>query len=413
MTCQNDTLISRDERQALVIERWKQTNCRGVFEGCTGFGKTRIALNAIERVQIKNPTAIVVVIVPSQALKKQWIQHLKDRNLTATVMVINTAAKRPFKCNFLVCDEIHRYASDFFSKVFQNCEPRFILGLTGTYERLDGKEKQVIDKICPLFDSVDIDTATKNGWVATYTEYKVMLDVDLTEYNNANRIFLEHFAFFNFVWDDAMEAVKNSKFREALAKRFNCTVKEVSAHAFAWNKAMQFRKKFISDHPKKLEIAKKIIAAKSNKKIITFNSTIDQCNKYGFGYVIHSEQNKKENEKILNDFAQSNNGVLHTSKMLDEGADIPGLSVAIVCGFNSSKITTRQRIGRCIRREGNKTAEIFFLVLKGCSDDKWFKKANEKLSYIQINESELDQLLEGKQLNKTSKQGEVFNGLRY
>ena len=93
--------------------------------------------------------------------------------------------------------------------------------------------------------------------------------------------------------------------------------------------------------------------------------------------MIHSEQNKKENEKILEDFSKAETGVLHTSKMLDEGADIPGLSVAIVCGFNSSKITTRQRIGRCIRREGNKTAEIFFLVLKGCSDDKWFKKANE------------------------------------
>ena len=129
--------------------------------------------------------------------------------------------------------------------------------------------------------------------------------------------------------------------------------------------------------------------------------------------MIHSEQNKKENEKILEDFSKAETGVLHTSKMLDEGADIPGLSVAIVCGFNSSKITTRQRIGRCIRREGNKTAEIFFLVLKGCSDDKWFKKANERMDYIQITESELDKVLAGEELNKSVKTGEVFNGMRY
>lgn len=244
--------------------------------------------------------------------------------------------------------EIHRSASPQMCKIFENCTPTFILGLTATYERLDGREKLVLEKYCPLFDSVDIKTATENGWVAEYTEYKVMIDVDLSTYNQANQTFLEHFAFFDFNWDNAMNAVQDSDFRNKLAKTLNCTPKEVAAHAFAWNKAMQFRKKFIADHPKKLEIANKIIQARSNRKIITFNSTIAQCKNYGYGYVIHSEQNKKENEKILEDFSKAETGVLHTSKMLDEGADIPGLSVAIVCGFNSSKITTRQRINKII-----------------------------------------------------------------
>ena len=66
--------------------------------------KTKIGLDAIERVQRKNPSAIVVVIVPSRQLKQQWTEKLKARNLSATVMVINTAAKRPFKCDFLLVD---------------------------------------------------------------------------------------------------------------------------------------------------------------------------------------------------------------------------------------------------------------------------------------------------------------------
>lgn len=404
--------ISRDERQDLVIERWKKANCKGVFEGCTGFGKTRIGLNAIDRVLKKNPTAIVVVIVPNKPLKDQWVSLLKQRDLSATVMIINSAAKKPFKCNFLVCDEIHRYASTFFSRVFENCQPRFILGLTGTYERLDGKEKTVIDKYCPLFDSVDLATAQENGWVAKYKEYKVMLDVDLSEYNKANQTFLEHFAFFNFEWDKAMSCVQDSSYRDKYAKEMNSTLKEVTAHAFAWNKAMQFRKSFIANHPKKIEVAKKIIEARKGRKIITFNSTIAQCEKYGFGYVVHSKK-KKDNNQVLKDFASDTSGVIHTSKMLDEGADIAGLSVAIICGFNSSKTTTRQRIGRCIRKEGDKEAEIFFLVLKGCSDDKWFRKANEKMSYIQINEKELDKLLAGENLYKTERIGEQFDGFRY
>ena len=94
--------------------------------------------------------------------------------------------------------EIHRSASPQMCKIFENCTPTFILGLTATYERLDGREKLVLEKYCPLFDSVDIKTATENGWVAEYTEYKVMIDVDLSTYNQANQTFLEHFAFFDF-----------------------------------------------------------------------------------------------------------------------------------------------------------------------------------------------------------------------
>lgn len=37
---------------------------------------------------------------------------------------------------------------------------------------------------------------------------------------------------------------------------------------------LQKRKKFVMSHPKKFEIAKKIIAARSNKKIVTFSATI-------------------------------------------------------------------------------------------------------------------------------------------
>ena len=98
--------MSRDERQALVIENWKKVNCRGIIEACTGFGKTKIGLDAIERVQRKNPSVIVVVIVPSKQLKQQGTEKLKARNLSATVMVINTAAKRPFKCDFLLLSYI-------------------------------------------------------------------------------------------------------------------------------------------------------------------------------------------------------------------------------------------------------------------------------------------------------------------
>ena len=157
--------MTRSERQALVIEKWKQAKCTGSVVGCTGFGKTKTALDAIERVLNKNPEVKVSIIVPTKILQDQWRDKLDERGLiyNIQVLVLNTAARHKFDCDFLVIDEIHRSASSQMCKVFENCSPTFILGLTATYERLDGREKIVLDKYCPVFDTIKLEEAEANG----------------------------------------------------------------------------------------------------------------------------------------------------------------------------------------------------------------------------------------------------------
>ena len=198
--------MTRNERQLIAIQKWKDHKCKGTLVANTGFGKTKTAIDAIERVQTKNPNVRVVIVVPTQILKEQWITKLDERGLVFNieVLVLNTAAKRPFYCNMLVVDEVHRAAAEQLSQMFLNCKPKFILGLTATYERLDGREKLILNKYCPVFDEINLEESELNGWTSPYKEYKVMIDVDLTEYNKANQIFLSNFSFFNFDWNTAM-----------------------------------------------------------------------------------------------------------------------------------------------------------------------------------------------------------------
>ena len=53
-----------------------------------------------------------------------------------------------------------------------------ILCLTGTLERLDGKE-ELIKTHAPVCDAVTRDEAIENGWLADFKNYLVMIDVDL------------------------------------------------------------------------------------------------------------------------------------------------------------------------------------------------------------------------------------------
>jgi len=396
--------MTRTERQIQAIEKWKASGCRASFVMPTGFGKTRTALTAVSRVISKNPWMKVVIVVPTKVLKDQWEEKLDENNIKADILIMNTAAKKFFDCDFLIIDECQHISSTVLANIFQNCFPKFILGLTATYERLDGLEKFVLDKYAPVCDTVTMMEAEENGWISPYYEYKVLLDVDLTEYNEANKTFMSNFAFFDFVWDDFMNCVTNAIFRNKYAKYKGVSVKDVTACAFACNRAMQFRKNFIYNHPKKIEIAKLILENRKDSKAITFNGSIKQCQEYGFGYILHSKKSKKENEQLLEEFSKQTSGVLHTSKMADEGLDISGLNLAIITGFNSSQISKRQRLGRVLRVEPNKKSEVFTLILRGTQEDKWFKKSTEGLSYIEINETELIKVLNYEPLINKQKQ---------
>ena len=299
--------------------------------------------------------------------------------------------------------EAHTTAAASLRSVFENCNPTFILGLTATYERLDGQEKEVLDKYCPPCDEITIQEAMDNGWLSPYKEYRILIDVDLTEYNNANRSFMSNFAVLNFDFNLGMMLCSNPIKLNQYAAKIGMKSNDLKKVVYAWNKALQFRKSFIINHPKKLEIAKKIIEARKDKKIITFNSSVKQCEEYGDGYIVHSKNTKKKNQAIIDEFSKMPSACLHSVKMLEAGLNVPDINVGIAVGFTSSKISAVQTRGRCLRFEPNKEAEFFTIILKGTQEEKWAKKAAEGLSYIEIDESELDLILDNKKLHKQSK----------
>lgn len=138
-----------------------------------------------------------------------------------------------------------------------------------------------------------------------------------------------------------------------------------------------------------------ILDARKDRKCITFSSRVKGARAIKRGLVLSSHAKPKEQREIMEEFIPSKTGVLNTCSMLDEGADIPHLSVAVILGFTSSKTSKTQRIGRVVRKEGDKMAEIFTLVIKDTVDEQWFSNSNTS-EYVTIDEEQLKNVLEGK-----------------
>lgn len=391
--------MDRTVRQKSCVNKWLAFDGKGTVEACTGFGKTRVALMIIKSLLKSNSKASIMIIVPTTVLKEQWNEQLENWNLidNCNIEIINTAITKNWVCDLLIIDEAHMMASDMFSAIFTVVTYKMILCLTATLQRLDGKEV-LIKKYAPVCDTIPISEALTEGWVAPIKEYVVLLDVDLSDYKMWDQKFNAYFAYFNWDFTIAMGCLQDWKFRNRYAKQLGLTPKDVMAMSADWMRCMQKRKQFILSHPKKLEVCRKILEARKDKKCITFSATIDDSKRLGVGQVLHSKQSKKKNAEIIKAFNESESGVLCTSKAADAGVDIKGLSVGIIMSIDSSKIRKTQRVGRIVRFEPNKVAELFTLIIKGTQEWHWFQNSNTSKNTIVIDENQLNKVLRGEDI---------------
>ena len=415
------TPLTRDERQEESVRKWLINKGKGTIVACTGYGKSICALIIIKKLLTKYPKLKILIVVPTSGLKEQWEKHINSNQLGLNIetMIINTAAKTHCQCDLLILDEIHRYPATSFAQVFNTVKYKLILGLTATIERLDGKHT-LIEKYCPKIDEVSIETAKLNGWVSNFTEYQILISVpDIDLYKQYNKEFVQHFEYFNFDYSLVLSMlgpkgfVNRARYRdEVCAKNSSLNrkevFKEITYHATAFMRALQNRKKFIYNHPKKLEITKAIIEARKDKKIITFSANVKMAESIGIGYVYTGKEGKKKNRITINDFQIMNSGVLNTSQLANEGLDVKGLSIGIVLGVDSSPIKGKQRTGRVIRKESDKYAEMFTIVIDQTVECEWYRKSHEDCNYITIDEENLMKVLKGEPFEPYKKKVEQF-----
>ena len=78
--------------------------------------------------------------------------------------------------------------------------------------------------------------------------------------------------------------------------------------------------------------------------------------------IITHQTKVSERTRILEDFAGGVYNALVTSKVLNEGVDIPAANVGIVISGSGSVREHVQRLGRILRKQGDKTAVLYELV---------------------------------------------------
>lgn len=376
--------------QEQALAAWHKARGRGVVVLPTGAGKTEVALSAIAE-RPRN----ALVVAPTLDLVRQWHQALTQRfgdsagvvgvvgggdfdvrPLTVTTYDSAWAHMEHLGNRFgvVVFDEVHHLVSDSYALAARLCLAPFRLGLTATPERADGKEALLSELIGPIVFRTEID-ALEGTYLADYDV--VTVDVALTDDERA--AFDDARATYRaFVKDNKLSLGSPEGFSRFL--RVASTSQEGRRALACW----RLQRKLAFCATQKLEHVGNILAKHNDTRALIFtddNATAYAVSRRFLVPVISHQTKVKERTALLAAFADGTLPVLATSRVLNEGIDVPDAQVAIVLSGTGSTREHVQRLGRILRPRPGKRAVLYELVSANTGETFTSERRRDHVAY--------------------------------
>jgi len=363
--------------QKRALNAWDRAGRRGVIVLPTGAGKTVIGIKAIELVN--QPT---VVVVPTLDLLEQWRERVQQalgtevgaygggESTTRAVTVCTydsaylRAAELGNRFRLIVFDESHHLPAESFRQIAEMFTAPYRMGLTATYEREDMLHLElprliggVVYRLNPedLAGKYLSDYAIERVNVQLTEEEKVEYDRNygaFTSYLEKNRVWLRSpLDFQRFI----MRTASDPEARRALLAR---------------NRAMMIA----FNSQAKIDKLEEILRSNPDDRILIFTQHNDLVyrisRRFLLPFITHTT-NKEERHEVLKGFREGRFRAIATSKVLDEGIDVPEASIGVIVSGTGSSREFIQRLGRLLRKsEGKGRARLIELVSSGTSETR-------------------------------------------
>jgi superfamily II DNA or RNA helicase len=375
LTCDNVTLRGY-QREAL--ESWDEAGRRGIIVLPTGSGKTVIAMKGIEFVN--RPT---IVVVPTLDLVEQWRKKVEEEfkvevgvygggeNILKPITVSTydsayiRAGEIGNKFSFIVFDECHHEAAEGYRQIAEMFTAPYRMGLTATYEREDMLHTELPRLIGGVVYRLKPDDLA-GKYLSDYTIQKVAIaltEEEREEYERNYKTFTDYLSsrrirlttpmeFQRFI----MRTAKDPEARQALLAR---------------NRALDIA---FNSEAKIDAIEEMLLNSNPDDRILIFtqhNELVHKISKrFLLPYITHATD-KRERFEVLSRFKDGRFRAIVTSKVLDEGIDVPEASIGIIVSGTGSSREFIQRLGRLLRKkEGKREAKLIELVSKSTSETR-------------------------------------------
>jgi superfamily II DNA or RNA helicase len=354
--------------QNQALDAWATNGNRGVIILPTGSGKTLVGIKAIS--QLNTPT---LVVAPTLDLVDQWRTRLKKAfkievgvlgggEWDIKALTVSTydsayihADKLGNRFGLLIFDEVHHLPATGYRNIAEMFASPYRMGLTATFEREDGLHVELDRLVGGKVYEKRVKELTGTH-LSPFRLEKIVVGLtenEQEEYEKNQKIFSDYLARINLTIRgpaDFQKLVMRSG-RDPGARRA----------LLARNKARDIAYNSISKMGKLSEILKK----HNESKIFIFtehNKLVHQISRHFLIPSITYRTASKERSETLDRFRSGIYRAVVTSKVLDEGIDVPDADVGIILSGTGSERAFIQRLGRILRKKEGKEAVLYEIV---------------------------------------------------
>ena len=373
--------------QAEALAAWKAAGQRGVVVLPTGSGKTLVAELAIEAAQRS-----AFIVAPTIDLISQWYDRLRStfgieigilggghhEIKDITVSTYDSAwmhlPRYGDRFALLVFDEVHHLPAPAYLVAADSSIAPYRLGLTATLEREDGRETVLEEAVGPVVYRKEI-TEFSGEFLAEYETVALVVHLSADE---TERYLAARKTFTSFVGQHRIPIRGPGGWQTFLRHAAR------SKSGRAAFKAFQESRAIAHGTDGKLELLGELLLEEKGRRTIIFthdNATAWRVSREFLVPCITHQTNIKERRLILDSFESGLLPVLVTSRVLNEGVDLPSAEVAIVLSGTGTVREHVQRLGRILRPGAGKQAVLYEIVAAGTTEEHTSKRRRNHDAY--------------------------------
>ena len=373
--------------QTEALEAWWKVGGRGVVVLPTGTGKTHVANLCIERA--KRPS---LVITPTIDLLNQWYDELticfstevgligggyhevKPLTVTTYDSAYMNMERLGNLFGLLIFDECHHLPGPTYGLAATCSIAPFRLGLTATPERSDNAHERFDQLIGPIVYRREI-TELRGRFLAEYnieTLHAQLSEEDRTRYDACREVYR------NFIRDSGIDMRDQTAWSKFLFLAFRSPEGRSAYQAYREQRALALAA------PAKLALLERLLSMHNGDRVIIFthdNATVYEIARRFLVPVITHQTKTKERREILLKFNSGEYPIVATSRVLNEGVNVPEANVAIILSGSGSVREHVQRLGRILRKSGDKQATLYEVVTAGTSEEYTSSRRRKHSAY--------------------------------
>ena len=380
--------LTPHKHQQQALEAWSHAGFKGTVSLPTGAGKTILAVLAIAR--LRRPA---LILVPTIDLLTQWCSVLEKFFKVPIGMLgggshdiqpitVSTYDSAVLQMEFignrfalLVADECHHLPGPGYQLAAAMCIAPFRLGLSATME-MDAERTAVLkDLMGNNVFNVAIDEL-EGKILSPYQVKRLFVQLNADEearYRECRNIYT------GFLRRYGISMASADGWRSFL---IGCARFNGGKEAFS---AFLEQRKIARAGVSKMSLLSGIFQQHAGERIIIFTADNDSAYAIGRHFtlpVITHHTKSAERKDFLDCFRNGTYPCLVTSKVLNEGVDVPSAAVGVVFSGSGSVREHVQRLGRVLRPSPGKVQAVLYeLVSAGTSEEYTSGRRREHRAY--------------------------------